>query len=199
LGFEGVGTDVSADLALKAREASGVTVLAGELTDLSLGPESFDLVNLDQVMMYVADPRALFLQVARLLAPGGFLRVREYDASSLSARMRGRRYWMYGPTRINVFTSASLSALGRVAALELYGTQPGTEASLATFIAMGGENWLSRCKSASRFALRRLELGPWHFGADTVFYFQKPSDMASKARALRRARSQVESAPPSFT
>src|SRR5207253_2472600 len=102
--FDCTGTDVSERLAELARRRSGAPVLVGELGDLDLAPESFDLVNLDAVLMYVADPRSLLRHIARLLRPGGICRIREFDADSLAARVKGKSYWMYAPTHVSVWT-----------------------------------------------------------------------------------------------
>jgi SAM-dependent methyltransferase len=59
-GLDCTGTDVSERLAEAARRRSGAPVLVGELAELDLPPNSFDLINLDEVLMYVADPRSLF-------------------------------------------------------------------------------------------------------------------------------------------
>ena len=107
----------------------------GQLTDLDLPPGSFDGVNLDGVLIYITEPRRLIRHIAGLLRPGGVCRIREYNPDSLRARVAGRRYWVYGPTHPNLWTPRSIRALADAADLRLLRIFPGSEASLARWLA----------------------------------------------------------------
>ena len=173
-GFQCLGTDVSERLVETARARSGAEVLLGDLADLRLGRESFDLINLDQVLMYIARPRRLLVEVASLLRPGGICRIREYDPDSLRARMAGKRYWMYGATNVNLWTRQSIRALAYVAGLEVYRILPGTEASLSAWLAAGSRRDLRGNLSRSLgFLTRKVQLPGVSIGADTVYYLRK--------------------------
>lgn len=172
-GFDCVGTDVSERLAETARARAGVPVHVGQLQALGLEAASFDVVNLEQVLMYVPEPRPLLAEVCRLLRPGGIVRVREYDADSLSARAQGRRYWMYSPTRVNVWTRPALEAAARAAGLRIARVYRGTEASLASWLAAERRPGLrTTLKTAAQFAARRVGVGPIAVGADTAFHLE---------------------------
>jgi SAM-dependent methyltransferase len=174
-GFDCVGTDVSERLASLARERSRAPVLVGKLPDLDLSPESFDWINLDQVLMYVPNPRAVMQKAADLLRPGGVCRLRENDADSFSARIKGTAYWMYGPTHVNIWTKASVAAVAAAARLRILRIIPGTESSLANWLATArASTFRSRLRDKMLFLLRRLHFFCFSVAADTVYYLRKP-------------------------
>ena len=89
-GFSPTGVDISPELAALAGERSGAPVYAGALQDLQLPAASFDIVNLDMVLMYVPEPGALLREVARLLAPGGSAGCASSSATASACASRGR-------------------------------------------------------------------------------------------------------------
>jgi SAM-dependent methyltransferase len=173
-GFDCTGIDVSERLAEVARRRSRVPVLVGELADLDLPPASFDLINLDAVLMYVANPRSLIHQVARLLRPGGICRIREFDADSLAARVKGKSYWMYAPTHVNVWTGKSIRAIAVAASLNVFRVIPGTEASLFSWLAASRSGGVLRqARDIVRFLTRKIHVLNIRIGAETVYYLRK--------------------------
>jgi SAM-dependent methyltransferase len=178
-GYECVGTDVSARLAQAAAARSGTQVLVGPINELELPTGWFDWVNLDQVLSYVAEPRPFLQQIASLLRPGGMCRVREYNPDSLSAQVRGKNYWMYAPTIVNVWTPKAIEALATFAGLRLARVIAGTEASLGNWLATGRARpiW-RRFGDPMLYWLRRVRIRGRSLAADTVYYLQKHSDTA---------------------
>lgn len=174
-GFNCLGTDVSERLAENARARAGAPVKVGDVCELELPRNHFHVANLDGVLIYVTDPPQMIRRIADLLAPGGVLRIREWDADSVLARMRGDQYWIYGPTRVNIWTRAAIFELAKAAGLEVHRIFPGTESSLKTWLEMERKPTLMKTlKSTALFALRKLKLGPWYFGSDTAIYLRKP-------------------------
>jgi SAM-dependent methyltransferase len=174
-GFDCMGTDVSPRLAETAARRSGATVLVGPLADLRLPQGGFDGVNIDQVLMYVADPAGLLAEVRRLLRPGGLCRIREYDPDSLRARLAGSGYWGYNLTRVNLWTRRSIRRLAEGAGLSVARIIPGTEADLKTFLAASSPGGpLRRLARAGGFLARKAGAFGVQVGADTVYYLEKP-------------------------
>lgn len=174
-GFDCVGVDVSENLAKFASEKSGAPVLVGELTDLGLPRASFDWVNFDQVLSYVTKPRDVAQEVAALLRPGGFCRIREYNPDSLSARLKGKRYWMYAPTIVNVWPPRAIQALAEASGLRVARVIAGTEASLASWLTTARKKTLPRrLTDTILFGMRRVQVGGFRVAADTVYYLRKP-------------------------
>jgi hypothetical protein len=113
--------------------------------------------------------------VGGLLRGGGFCRIREYDADSMSSRLKGKNYWMYAPTHVNVSTGKSIEALAEAAGLEVIRVIPGTESSLASWLATEPSRTLGhRLRDILLFGLRRLRILGVSVAADTVFYLRKP-------------------------
>jgi SAM-dependent methyltransferase len=181
-GYECVGTDVSASLAKLAAARSGRPVHIGQIVDLDLPPGSFDWANLDQVLSYIANPREAMRKIATLLRPGGMCRVREYNPESLSARLKGKNYWMYGPTIVNVWTPQAIAAVATSAGLQLKRVYAGTEASLTAWLATVNTKpaW-RRLYEPMLFLLRRVRVLGVSLAADTVYYLQKPTDGVAAA------------------
>jgi SAM-dependent methyltransferase len=174
-GFDCMGTDVSSRLAESAGRKSGAEVLVGDLASLALPAASFDVINLDSVLMYVAAPRDLMCEVVRLLRPGGVCRVHEYDPDNLIGLIKGRHYWVYTPTHVNVWTSKSIAALGAQAGLQMTRAFAGTEASLKNWLATGRrESLWERARDTVLFVLRKVRLGNRGLAGDTVYYLRKP-------------------------
>jgi 2-polyprenyl-3-methyl-5-hydroxy-6-metoxy-1,4-benzoquinol methylase len=173
-GFDCLGVDVSERLAETARRRSGARVLVGNLHSLNLTPESFDFVNLDLVLMYVAEPRQLLLRIAQLLRPGGICRIREFDVDSIVARLAGQDYWLYGPTRVCSWTRRSIEVLAAATGFRVRHVFPGTEATLSSWIATEINPTLpARVAASVKFVLRKISLGHASLGADVAFYLEK--------------------------
>lgn len=173
-GLVAVGVDVSSDLAEVARARSGAQVLIGELPELGLADGSFDLVNLDVVLMYVPDPVRMMASIGRILRQGGVLRIREYDPESLLARSRGPRYWMYAPTHVGVWPRRAIERLANEQGFDVAAVVHGSEASLRTWLASARRSGVAaRIKDVVSFGARRLAVGRWAVAADTSYYLIK--------------------------
>lgn len=96
----GLGIDLSGDMLALARERldrAGLrqcTVRHGDIFDLSLRPDSFDLVVLHQVLHYLDDAARAIREAARVLRPQGRLLIVDlapHDAEFLRERHAHRR------------------------------------------------------------------------------------------------------------
>jgi SAM-dependent methyltransferase len=173
-GLSCVGTDVSVRLAERARERSRADVRVGELAQLRLPVGSFDIVNLDGVLMYVATPRDLLLEVARLLRHDGVCRIHEINPDGLIGRLKGKRYWFYAPTHVNAWTARSVALLAARAGLSVCRTIAGTEASLKAWRATRPRaGRVLRLFDTWRFLLRKVRLFGLTLGGDSVYYLRK--------------------------
>jgi hypothetical protein len=176
-GFDCVGVDVSEELAEIARRRSGAPVLVGDLVQQALPSSSLDIVNIDLVMMYISEPGRLLREVNRLLRPGGICRIREFDADSVLGRLRGKRYWMYGPTKVNVWSRKAIETVAAEAGLPVRRVYPGTEATLGTWLSSYKQRGLVQdLRSCGGFFARHASLLGWNVASDMVFYLQKSKD-----------------------
>ena len=112
-GWDVEGQDVDPQAVEEARSRFGLTVHAGELTQLSLSAGQYDVVLLRHVLEHVHDPRALLGECRRLLRPGGRLVAVTPNAASFGHRVF-RQDWMPldPPRHLHGFTP---DGLGKVA------------------------------------------------------------------------------------
>jgi SAM-dependent methyltransferase len=173
-GFSGVGVDISPKLAELARARSGAEIRVGELSEIGLPACSFDAVNLDLVLMYVPDPLRLMSEVARLLAPGGVCRVREFLADSLNARRQGSEWWFLTPYTLRAYTRRAVSVLARRCGLVTARAFPGTEASYTAWREFVRRKRGSRLASSPAcYLARKVSLPGGLLANDCVFYLRK--------------------------
>jgi SAM-dependent methyltransferase len=83
-----VGIDASrtmVETAASRAHAAGVSVqfVRGDAQHLDFPDASFDRINCSRVLMHLSDPRSAFMEMSRVLAPGGRLAVFEPDFDAL--------------------------------------------------------------------------------------------------------------------
>jgi SAM-dependent methyltransferase len=66
------------------RGARNVSLAVGDVHDLPLPPDSFDVVHAHQVLQHVADPVAALREMMRVARPGGLVAVRDGDYSGFT-------------------------------------------------------------------------------------------------------------------
>lgn len=80
----GIGIDASRDMLSVARanlDGAGIThasVRHGDIFNLALEPESFDLVTVHQVLHFLSEPAMAVAEAARMLSPGGRLAIIDF-------------------------------------------------------------------------------------------------------------------------
>jgi len=89
LGYNVVGTEVSEAGASYARR-NGFDVKMGQITDIELPKESFDIATIWHVLEHVPEPRAVLRKVHSLLRPGGILAVAVPNEENFFVRRRLR-------------------------------------------------------------------------------------------------------------
>lgn len=126
------GCDVEAveinSVAVAFCEARGIRIVQAD----RLQAGRYDFINLDQVLEHVTDPRALIGQLARTLAPGGYLKVSTPHAAHLPAALETAQRRRDGSVlrsgdidaleplvHLNLFSNCSLRAIARSAGLEV--------------------------------------------------------------------------------
>lgn len=84
-GWDAEGTDVASAVVRYAREKQGLTVHQGVVEELSLEPNSYDVVVLNHVLEHVRDPRATLTYLRGLLKTDGVIRIEVPNVASLSS------------------------------------------------------------------------------------------------------------------
>ncbi len=173
-GWDCTGVDVSERVAECARRRSGADILVGTLGQVKFPAGSFDVVNLDQVLSYVEDPMSLLVEVEHVLKPGGICRIREYDPDSISALLAGRKYWMYCPTHLLIWSYRSVRKVATASRMKIMHIFPGTEASLTAWLDTERNRSASKVLGgAVKFVLRKIGFFGFSVAADKVYYLRK--------------------------
>lgn len=86
-GYEVTGTEVSTAGAAYAQR-NGLDVKMGQITDIDLPAESFDVITIWHVLEHVPEPGAVLRKVYSLLRPGGFLAVAVPNEENYFVRRR---------------------------------------------------------------------------------------------------------------
>ena len=92
-GWQAQGVELSSAMAERAR-ALGLEVFNGDLPGAMLPAEAFDLVYMGDVLEHVPDCRAVLLEAARVLKPGGHLYLR--GPTTTNSLARGLALALYG-------------------------------------------------------------------------------------------------------
>jgi 2-polyprenyl-3-methyl-5-hydroxy-6-metoxy-1,4-benzoquinol methylase len=79
-----VGLDSSENVVAEARAAAeaaniGIELRAGDVYDLDLPDDSFDIVHAHQLLQHLSDPVAALVEMSRVCRPGGVVAIREVD------------------------------------------------------------------------------------------------------------------------
>lgn len=168
-GWAGVGLDLNAWAAARAREDLGVEVREGSLAEAGFEDSSFDAVAMMDLLEHVADPGALVAEAARITRPGGALAVLTPDAGSPVSRALRERWpeLQRAPEHLVLFSTRGLAALLERHGWRVAGWHPvGKTSSLETLVAdvspaaprLG--RGLARAASATGLARRTFELDP---------------------------------------
>jgi SAM-dependent methyltransferase len=127
LGYEAYGVEVSPFAARLANERVPGRVFAGNLEAAAYGDGFFDVLTATDVLEHVPEPDAFLDEVVRIVRPGGVVLFAMPDATSLSARLLGRRWANVKPEHLWYFTPAQAAGLLRRHGLRVVYTGPATK------------------------------------------------------------------------
>jgi ubiquinone/menaquinone biosynthesis C-methylase UbiE len=139
----GLGIDLSLDMLLLARdrlERAGLkncSVRQGDIYDLPLGNDSFDVVILHQVLHFLDDGARAIREAARVLRPGGRLLVVDFaphEQEFLREQYAHRRLGFMPETVTQWITASGLEPVMH----KQLGPEPGSEVKIAVSL------WLAR-------------------------------------------------------
>jgi SAM-dependent methyltransferase len=118
-GWTSIGTEV-AQGAVDAVRSQGFDVRLGELEDLELEPDSFDVVSAVEVIEHVSDPRRLLEACARLVRPGGVLYMTTPHGRGISSRLLGTGWSVVSPPEhLQLFSIKGLRCVLNGAGLQI--------------------------------------------------------------------------------
>jgi SAM-dependent methyltransferase len=109
MGFDVHGIELSKESADYASKVQNLKVFHGTLEDAKYLDGQFDVVTLWDVLEHVPDPRAMLMEINRILSPSGVIVIQSPNMDSLMAA-KGRDYWNWWlvPDHIYHFTPSTL-------------------------------------------------------------------------------------------
>lgn len=106
-GWEVIGVEISEYAASEGRKKFNLVVYTGTLEEAKLASESFDVVNVTEVIEHVSDPEGFLLEVRRVLKTSGLLTL----STPNFARLTGSRSAGGFPYHLYEFSPKTLSRL----------------------------------------------------------------------------------------
>ncbi len=91
------GVDINRISTSFARERLGLDVMYGNLLDLPIKDETYDVVAMWDTIEHLRNPADYVSKISMILKPGGILALTTGDVGSLVARVRGRQWRLYHP------------------------------------------------------------------------------------------------------
>lgn len=108
-GWDAIGAEVSESCAASGREREGLDIRSGALRVAAFEGGSFDVVRMNNVLEHLPDPLGDLKEAARILRPGGLLRLSTINAGSLAAKLSGPDWRYYAPLcHVYAFTPGTL-------------------------------------------------------------------------------------------
>jgi SAM-dependent methyltransferase len=92
--WEVVGSELNKETASYAEQVYGLKVHAGEITDQSLAPECFEVINICGVLEHLKDPNAVVSECHRLLKEDGLLVILVQNIRSFEFKL-GKENWFH--------------------------------------------------------------------------------------------------------
>jgi 2-polyprenyl-3-methyl-5-hydroxy-6-metoxy-1,4-benzoquinol methylase len=119
LGWQTKGVEFNAG-AVEVCKKSNLDVIHGDLFSANLADASFDVVNLSHVIEHVPDPKALFIEVARILKPDGLFIIKTPNSQALGRALFDTNWFANEvPRHLYLFSQKNLLELAKASSLNL--------------------------------------------------------------------------------
>ena len=154
-GYEVTGVEYSEHAAERARAglARG-RVLVGELSQVDLPAEAFDVCILADVIEHVRDPRSFLATVRARLKPGGWLLIATPTTDSWSARLMRRRWMEFKTEHMSYFSRRTMESLLSQTGFQSIRFFPGYKMISLHYVKAHFESYpVPRWTSLARFAM----------------------------------------------
>lgn len=119
LGWQTKGVEFNAG-AVEVCKKSNLDVFHGDLFSAKLADASFDVVHLSHVIEHVPDPKALFIEVARILKPNGLFIVKTPNSKALGRAFFNTNWYANDvPRHLYLFSQKNLLEMGKICHLNM--------------------------------------------------------------------------------
>lgn len=111
-GYDVSGQEVAPFFVDYCRIKRNLSIFSGELDELSLAPQSFEIATAFDVIEHHPDPRRLLTAMHQLLRPNGLIVIGTHDIGNFYARLYGRHWRYINPVgHLTYFSQKTLTAL----------------------------------------------------------------------------------------
>jgi SAM-dependent methyltransferase len=196
-GWDVSGMDFSEYAADQTRRRFGIPVLVGTLPHPQIGPASFDVITMGQVLEHIHNPRSVIEAAAGALRPGGMLVISVPNLDSWGFRFFGPDWWPLDlPRHLIHFTPATLRRFVEASGLEVVDLRLLGRTSWMCrsfkFAYRRRPNWRARAIPAIFHSSRILtslltRWSVWTKRADCILLVARRPDPASTANDCRQA------------
>jgi 2-polyprenyl-3-methyl-5-hydroxy-6-metoxy-1,4-benzoquinol methylase len=128
-GWEATGIDVSSHAVTTAR-GRGLDVKKGELTDVALPENHFDVITMYEVIEHMPNPRDILLKAHELLKDSGVLVIQTANIDSLRGRLQKGGYYYFVPGHFVYYSFATLKKMLSRSGFRIHRCWFGSELSL---------------------------------------------------------------------
>lgn len=119
LGWSAWGVEIEGSVCKRLRER-GVQMHHGELYEADYPDNFFDWVTMNHSLEHVPNPRAVLVEVRRILKPGGSVFIGVPNIDSVQARVFGSYWYFLGaPIHLSEFSAKTLGDMLKLAGLEI--------------------------------------------------------------------------------
>ncbi len=110
--FKVMGTEVNKKQVDRLQKTDAFPILLGDIDQLSLPSDHFDVITLWDVIEHVPDPISMLTEINKIIKPDGLVVIRVPNGNSLNSKLFGK-YWagIDAPRHYYVFTNETLSML----------------------------------------------------------------------------------------
>jgi 2-polyprenyl-3-methyl-5-hydroxy-6-metoxy-1,4-benzoquinol methylase len=111
-GYAPYGVEVSDYSGAYARNRFGKdNVIVGNIEEINLTPDYFNVVSLIEIAEHLYDPRKAFENIYKAIKPGGFVFIQTANMDGLQAKFWKEKYHYYVPGHLSYFTRKTLKRL----------------------------------------------------------------------------------------
>ncbi|MEN2998274.1 MAG: class I SAM-dependent methyltransferase [Brevinematia bacterium] len=111
-GLQPYGIEISEYSANYAR-SRGIEVFVGDVGEVELGSERFDIITMIEVVEHLEDPLSVMKKIYNSNTKGGVLLIQTANINGLQSKLWGRRYHYYLPGHLHYFSNTTLKNLLR--------------------------------------------------------------------------------------
>lgn len=109
--WQSIGTEISFDCIQAARQKD-LEVYFGNVTELDMEHESFDVIRMHSVIEHLKDPRGVLNTASKLLRQGGLLLISTVNTDSFTASFQKESWKYIHPLyHVHLFNTSNLSLL----------------------------------------------------------------------------------------